>query len=270
MPLWWVHDFIFAASASAGQRDAPRIPRISTETNLLHMRISPAQWELLARTPVEAIRWSTRAIHALECEHCRNLGDVFSVPKEVWGERRYVGKKTSAEIAKRILSFLKIRRILPQPCDTTAIEQGFQSNQIQAALAEAFKMCGLTARQIRVLELRYGLMNQPPLTLLECARTLARTRQDIFQLESHGKLKLSRHREVLRAVHNGLNAIQGHLWHRMAGQGKLIIPKETALHDLHRKLGGPESLMVKICHGDARKWLNKNLTSTAEGWLIPV
>jgi hypothetical protein len=65
-------------------------------------------------------------------------------------------------MANRIHSLLKITRS-SRPCDTTTIEANIKNNRIPVALAEAFALGELTAIQIQVLELRYGLSGEPPL-----------------------------------------------------------------------------------------------------------
>jgi hypothetical protein len=271
MPFWWVHDFIFAAPVSPGQRDAPRGSHASPDSNILQMPIRPAQWELLKKTPVNSFPWSVRAVHAMENAQCRNLADVFSIPKADWTKRRYVGKKCVTEMAKQIQSFLKIRRIITfrPPCDTTAIEQNLRNGQIRAALAGAFAMGGLTPNEIRVLEMRYGIAGQQPLTQTECARSLHRSRQRMRQLELGGMGRLSRHPDILRAFQNELQAIQGRLMRQMAGENNSFIPKKITMRELNKKVGGPEGLLLKVCYGNLRKWLDKNLTSTPKGWRIP-
>jgi hypothetical protein len=248
-----------------------RIPlsAATSDSNLLQMPISPSQLELLKNTPVESFHWSARATHALESARCKNLGDVFSITKEGWSERRHGGKKTLTEMANRIQRFLKIKRILRPPCDTTAIERNFRTNQIHAALTEAFALGGLTTNEIQVLGLRYGLSGNPPLLLRECGKIMHRTRQRMQQLEIAGMGRLSRHPDIRRALQSGLQAIQGRLWRKLAGKNNLLISKEIAMQELYKRVGGPESLLVKVCHGNMRKWLNKNLTPTSKGWLTP-
>jgi hypothetical protein len=235
------------------------------------MPISPAQRELLKNTPIESFHWSTRTAHALESAQCKNLGDVFSTTKEGWSQRRHGGKKTVTEMAGRIQSLLKIKRpIRPaRPCDTTTIEQKIQTMQISAALAEAFVAGGLTDAQVRVLELRYGLSGDEPHTLAECGRITQRTRQGIQTLEMDGRRHLSRHPEIIRALQYGLDDIQDLLWLKMAPNNKSLIPGEIGVRELYARAGGSESLLIKICHGDIRKWLHKNLTSIPKGWRIP-
>ena len=244
----------------------------ASDSNILQMPINPAQWELLKKTPIESLRWNLRTIHALEDARCRNLGDVFSITKEDWAGRRQIGMKSIKEMAKRIQSFLKIKRIkIQQPsCDTTTIEANIRKNKIPDAFAEAFSMGGLTAIQIRVLDMRYGLSGHPPLLLRECGETTQRTRQAIFIQENQGKRNLSNHPDILRAFQRGLKSIQGRLWSRLAGGDKTLISKQIPPPELAQRAGGPESLLIKVCFGDMRKWLNKNLTSTPKGWRIPV
>jgi hypothetical protein len=244
----------------------------ASDSNLLQMPISPSQWELLKNTPVESFHWSARAAHAFEMARCKNLGDVFSITKEGGSERRHGGKKTITEMANRIQSLLKIKRpIRPtHPCNTTAIEANIRNNKIPAALAEAFEMSRLTAHQIKVLELRYGLAGDAPHTLAECGRIMRRARQSMQVSEMSGRGRLSRQAAIFKAVQRGLNDIQGRLWRQLAGNNKTLIPKQIALRGLNKRLGGPERLLVKMCYGDLRKWLNRNLAQSANGWRIPV
>jgi hypothetical protein len=244
----------------------------TSDSNILRMPISRAQWELLKNTPVESLRWKTKTIHLLEYARCRNLGDVFSITKEGWAERRFVGKKSVTEMVNRIQKFLKIKRIIRirRPCDTSAIEQKIRTNHIHAALAEAFAMGGLTAIQIKVLELRYGLTGTRPLLLRECGKIMQRTRQWMQLAEMGGKRRLSRHPTIRRAFRRGLRAIQDRLWRQLTGRNKSLILKSIGTRALYKRVGGPESLLVKVCYGNARKWLNQNLTSTPKGWRLPV
>jgi hypothetical protein len=270
MPFWWVHDLIFAAPVSAGQLDKPRGSPVSSDSNLLHMPISPAHLELLKSTPVRAMRWSTRASHALEFARCKNLGDVFSVTEEGWAERRYVGEKTRMEIAERIQKFLKIKCKERRKCHVPSIEQKIRTNQIPAAMAEAFEMSGLTALQIKVLQLRYGLAGDAPHTLEECGRKMQSTRQSMQVTEMNGRGRLSRQAAIFKTVQRGLKDIQGRLWRQLAGNNKTLISKQVVSRELNKRLGGPERLLVKLCYGDLRNWVKKNLTSTSDGWRIPV
>ena len=91
----------------------------------------------------------------------------------------------------------------------------------------------------------------------------------MHQLETAGIKQLSQHPDILRAFHFGLKAIQGRLWRQMAGKNSGLIPKQIPPKELEQRIGGPERLLVMVCYGDMRKWLNKNLTSTPEGWRIP-
>ena len=85
-----------------------------------------------------------------------------------------------------------------------------------------------------------------------------------------GRGRLSRQAAIFKAVQRGLNDIQGRLWRQLAGNNKTLIPKQIALRGLNKRLGGPERLLVKMCYGDLRKWLNRNLAQSANGWRIPV
>jgi hypothetical protein len=244
----------------------------ASDSNLLQTPISPSQWELLKNTPVESFHWSARAAHAFEMARCKNLGDVFSITKEGGSERRHGGKKTITEMANRIQSLLKIKRpIRPtHPCNTTAIEANIRNNKIPAALAEAFALGELTAIQIQVLELRYGLLGQPSLLLKECGKIMHGTRQCMHDGERRGKINLARHPDIRQALQTGLQAIQGRLWRQLAGKNSAFISKQTGVRELYKRVGGPESLLIKVCYADVRKWLNKTLASTSKGWWIPV
>jgi hypothetical protein len=243
----------------------------ASDSNILRMPISPARWERLKKTPIESLRWSLGAIRAMEDARCRNLADVFFIKKDDWAGRRQVGRRTSLEIAKRIQSFQKIRRIIiTRPvCDTTAIEANIRENKITEALAEAFAMGGLNAAQIRVMEMRYGLSGHPPLLLRECAKITQRTRQCMFLKEKAGKRRLSNHPDILRAFQSGLKFIQGRLWRKLAGKNRTFIANGIATRQLYKTAGGPDSLLIKVSHGDIKKWLNKNLAKTSQGWRIP-
>ena len=240
--------------------------------NILNMPISLTQWERLKKTPIESFHWSARAARALEYARCRNLADVFSIPKERWAERRQVGKLTTLEIVNRVQTFLKIKTLIPmrQPCDTTAIKNNLRGNRISGALAEAFGMAGLTSRQVNALQLRCGLAGQPPLTQKASARSMRCSSQRISQLEKSGIGRLSRHPDILPAFQAGLRTIQGRLWRKLAGKNKTIIAKDIATRELNKRAGGPESLLIKVCHGNVKNWLNKSLPSTLKGWRIPV
>ncbi len=52
----------------------------------------------------------------------------------------------------------------------------------------------LTARERRILELRYGLGNRQPLTLHEIGREVGLTRERVRQIESEALDKLRDHR----------------------------------------------------------------------------
>jgi hypothetical protein len=95
------------------------------------------------------------------------------------------------------------------------------------------------------------------------------TRQSANDAEIRGKNHLTRHPEIRRALQSGLQAIQDRLWRKLAGKNNLLISKEIAMQELYKRVSGPESLLVKVCHGNMRKWLNKNLTPTSKGWLTP-
>jgi len=261
----------FSAQACRMVEDGFILSAATSDSNILRTPISRAQWELLKNTPIESLRWRTKTIHLLEYARCRNLGDVFSITKEGWTERRLVGKKSVTEIANRIQKFLKIKRIIRirRPCDTTAIEQKIRTNQIHAALAEAFVMGGLTAIQMKVLELRYGLTGTSPLLLRECGKIMQRTRQRIQHSEMEGQQHLSRHPDILRAFQSGLQAIQGRLWRQLTGRNKSLILKSIGTRVLYKRVGGPESLLIKVCYGNARSWLDKNLAATPKGWRLP-
>ena len=174
------------------------------------------------------------------------------------------------EIAKRIRSLLKIKRTIRRPYDTTAIEQNIKNNRMNAVFTEAFGICRMTPMQIRVLELRYGLSGRPPLNQTECGRKLDQTRQQIFQLDKTGREHLTQHPDIFRALQNGLKAIQLRLWRQLADKNNALISKQNRPQELEQRASGPVSLLVKVCYGDLRKWLNKNLTLTAKGWQIPV
>jgi hypothetical protein len=131
-------------------------------------------------------------------------------------------------------------------------------------------MGGLTAVQIKVLELRYGLSGHPPLLLIECAKKMHRTKQWMQHSEMAGKRHLASHQEIMRGFQRGLQAIQARLWRRLAGKDNALISNQVALRDLYKRAGGPESLLIKVCHGNVREWLNKNSPSTPKGWLIPI
>ena len=243
----------------------------ASNSNILSMPISPLQRELLKNTPIESLHWNKKVFRALEEARCRNLGDVFSITKEEWAERRLVGKKSITEMENRIQKFLKIKRMtrLRRPCDTTSIEQKIRTNQIPAALAEAFVMGGLTTNEIQVLELRYGISGHVTHSLGECAKMMERTRQRMLQLELAGMRRLSRHPDIRRAFQGGLQAMQGRLLRQIAEKNERLIPKKILMRELCKRISGPENLLVKVCYGDLRKWLNKNLTSTPGAWLLP-
>jgi hypothetical protein len=73
---------------------------VDFRANILRTPITRWQWELLKNTPVESVRWSARATYALEGAQCKNLGDVFSIPKQDWAAMRNVGKTYPAEGAR--------------------------------------------------------------------------------------------------------------------------------------------------------------------------
>ena len=252
--------------------ESPLHPAAASDANILRMPISASQWDLLIHTQVKSFRWSTRATSAFKYAQCRNLAEVFSIPKDDWAERRQVGKKTALEIANRIKAFLKIKRLRPvhPPCDTTAIEQNIKLNKISAALAEALALGALAPVQKRVLQLRFGLSGRPPKLQVECARIMHSSRQSIFQAEKLGIGHLSGNPDILRAARIGLQDIQARLWQKMAGKTKTWIPKGHDVRELYKRAGGPESLLIRVYYGDIRKWLNKNLTATRTGWRIPV
>ena len=241
----------------------------ASDSNILSMPISALQRELLKNTPIESLHWNKKVFRALDEARCRNLGDVFSITKEEWAERRLVGKKSITEMENRIQKFLNIESEKRRSCDTTAIEQKIRTNQIPAALAEAFVMGGLTTNEIQVLELRYGISGQVTHSLGECAKTMQRTRQRMLQLELAGMRRLFRHPDIRRAFQGGLQAMQGRLLRQMAGKNERHIPKKIVTRELCKRISGPENLLVKVCYGDLRKWINKNLTSTPDAWLLP-
>jgi len=205
----------------------------------------------------------------MEEARCRNLSDVFSITKEEWAERRIAGKQNVTEMANRIQKFLQIKSEKRLPCDTTSIEQKIRTSRIPDALAEAFVMGGLTTLQIKALELRYGLSGDEPHTLAECGRIMQRKGQGIQILEMGGRRHLSRHPEIIKALQNGLDDIQDLVWLKMAPNNTFLIRGEIGVRELYAIAGGPESLLIKLCYGDIRKWLDKNLTSTPKGWQLP-
>ena len=99
---------------------------------------------------------------------------------------------------------------------------------------------------------------------------LPRQVQEDFEAAMAGKRHLTSHPEIMRGFQLGLQATQARLWRRLAGKKNALISNQVALRDLYKRAGGPESLLIKMCHGDMREWLNKNLPSTPKGWLIPV
>jgi len=99
---------------------------------------------------------------------------------------------------------------------------------------------------------------------------MRRTKQWMQYWEANGKRHLANHPEIIRAFQRGLQAIQGRLWRRLAGKNNALISNQVALRDFYKRAGGPERLLIKVCHGNVREWLNKNLTSTPKSWLIPV
>jgi hypothetical protein len=124
---------------------------------------------------------------------------------------------------------------------------------------------------IQVLELRFGLTGKPALSLAECGRVFHLTRQRIQQIEQAGIKKLARHQDIRRAFQSGLKAIQGQLWVKMTDKNRGIISNQIVPWKLKQKVGGPESLLVKVCYGDLRKWLKRNLPGmTGGGWTAPL
>ena len=242
----------------------------SSDSNILRTPITEPQWEFLKKTPVETVRWSARAIRALEYAQCKNLGDVFSIPKQNWAEMRNVWRKTVRDMAQRIEALLNKNSEIRGCSNPNTLEQKIRRNQIRTALNEAFVLGELTVVQIKVLELRYGLSGHPPLLLEECAKKMRRTKQWMQFSEAAGNRHLSRHPEIMRGFQRGLQAIQGRLWRRVAGKNNALISNQLTSRELYKRAGGPEGLLIKVCYGDMRKWLDKNLPSTPKGWLIPV
>ncbi len=238
--------------------------------NILRTPITQSQWEFLKTIPVEAVGWSARASRALEYAHCKNLGDVVSIPKQDWATMRNVGKTTVREITNRIQARMIKDDETSSSCISSTIEKNIRNNQMRAALIEAFAIGGLTTVQIKVLELRYRLSGHPPLLLTECAKKMRCTKQWMQYSEMAGKRHLARHPEIIRAFQRGLQVIQSRLWRRLAGKNNALISNQITMRDLYQRAGGPESLLIKLCYRDVREWLNKNLTSTPKGWLIPV
>jgi hypothetical protein len=91
----------------------------------------------------------------------------------------------------------------------------------------------------------------------------------MLQLELAGMRRLSRHPDIRRAFQGGLQAMQGRLLRQIAGKNERHIPKKILMRELCKRISGLENLLVKVCYGDLRKWLNKNLTSTPDAWLLP-
>src|ERR1019366_5538073 len=87
--------------------------------------------------------------------------------------------------------------------------------------------------------------------------------------EMGGKRRLSRHPIIRRAFRRGLRAIQDRLWRQLTGRNKSLILKSIGTRALYKRVGGPESLLIKVCYGNARNWLDKNLTATPKGWRLP-
>jgi hypothetical protein len=150
------------------------------------------------------------------------------------------------------------------------IEQNIQSNQVRLALAEACVRCGVRPKQKAVLDLRYGLFGQPPRLWLECARITRRTLTNVTTLARCGERKLSQNPDNLRVLQCGLRAIQHRVWRQMAEANSSLIPKTLSRRELCRRAGGPETLLIRVCHGDMRTWLDQTLASTPEGWQIPM
>ena len=152
----------------------------------------------------------------------------------------------------------------------TTMEQNIQTNQMRLALGEAFVRCKSRAKQQRVLDLYYGLSGQAPRSLAECARITRRTVSNVSAHVRFGERSLSKNPDIQRAFQGGLRAIQPRVWRQMAEANSNLIPKTLHLAELYRRAGGPESLLIRVCHGDVRTWLDETLTGSPEGWRIPM
>jgi hypothetical protein len=89
-------------------------------------------------------------------------------------------------------------------------------------------------------------------------------------LEKAGIGHLSRHPDILPVFQSELRTIQRRLWRKLAGENKTFIAKDINVRELCKRAGGPESLLIKVCFGEMRNWLNKNLAPTPKVWRITI
>jgi hypothetical protein len=150
------------------------------------------------------------------------------------------------------------------------LQDHIQKGRFDRLLAEVFVLGGLSPRQVRVLELRYGLAGRPLLTVAKCAGRLQLTTQRIYHLEGAGLRRLADNPDILRAFHGGLLGIQNKIWQRLAGQSSGQLYQESWTGELARRIGGPETLLIKVCHGNLRQWLDANPAATGPGRPMPV
>lgn len=145
-----------------------------------------------------------------------------------------------------------------------------QDGRFDRLLAEAFELGGLSPMHIRVCELRYGLAGGPMLTVAKCAGRLQRSPARIYQLENTGLRRLAGQPDLLRALRGGLQASQKQIWQRLDGATSGQLYEESRTGELARRIGGPETLLIKLCHRNLRVWLEKSLAATGPGRPIAV
>ena len=81
---------------------------------------------------------------------------------------------------------------------TQALEDQVDSTLLESEIRKA--LAGLTARESRIVELRYGLRDGQPLTLQDVAERFGLTRERIRQIEKEALAKLRRPDQARRLI----------------------------------------------------------------------